>query len=66
MLQLRKGKKIITTFASTYDLADDEKLLTELFGEENLEQIQYVLRMNAFAMCITGAKLRLGNGYIVE
>lgn len=66
MLQLRKNKKIITTFNSTYELAENVELLVTLFKEEQIPAIQKVLRMNAFTMCIYGAKLRLGGGYIVE
>ena len=66
MLHLRKGKKEISRFKTLYDFADEVELITKLFGERNLEKIQRFACQNAFTIAIAGAKLRLGNGYIIE
>lgn len=66
MLHLRKGKKEIARFKTTYEFAENTDLIAGLFGKQNLETIQTIAIGNAFAMAIYGTKLRLGNGYIIE
>lgn len=64
-LKRKKDNKIILQFNTTYELADNEKLLIELFGEDNFKEIQLDLRLNAFKMCLTSTVLDYGD-YIVE
>ena len=66
MLHLRKGKKEIIRFESLYEFADRDDMIKSLFGPENADKIQRFVRQNAFAMAISGARLRLGGGYIIE
>ena len=66
MLHLRKGKKEIAKFDSMYDFANMTDLIINHFGEGNLRAVQNCACRNAFGMAIRGAKLRLGNGYIIE
>lgn len=55
----------IIKFSSLYELADNKKLLLELLGENQLAAIQQFLKMNAFTICIKGAKLRFDK-YVIE
>lgn len=68
MMRLRKGKKIIKEYKSIIALLNDFETLCLITGgdEEHIENIKRALRFNMFGMCINGAKMRLGNGYILE
>ena len=66
MLHLRKGKKEIVKFETLYDFADQEKLIAEHFGTGNVQRVQRIACQNAFALAISGAKLKMGGGYIIE
>ena len=66
MLHLRKGRTEIVKFESLYNFADMDELIEKLFGKANTKSVQDFARKNAFAMAISGAKLRLGNGFIIE
>ena len=65
MLILRKGKKVIKEYETTFDIAEDVELLTAICGS-NVKAAQDFLMRNAFTLAIIGSKARLGNGYIVE
>lgn len=66
MLRLRKGKKELARFKSLYEFADMESLISEIYGPHNLQAVQSQIRKCAFGMAISGAKVRLGRGYIIE
>ena len=66
MLRLRKGKKVLATYKSSADFADDIETLTKYFPQKLHKSIQYALRQNMFGFAIKGASMRLGNGYIFE
>ena len=64
-LVFRKGKKIIKTYSSAYNFAEDADTLTEHFGT-NAKAVARFAAQNAFGLCMIGAKAKLGNGYILE
>ena len=66
MLRLRKGKKVLATYKSSADFADDIETLTKYFPQTVHKSIQYALRKNIFGFAIKGTSMRLGNGYIFE
>lgn len=70
MVVFRKAKTIITKELTAYGIADSsifhDTLVKAGATEEQVKRMRLALQQNAFSLCIHGAQLRLGNGYIVE
>lgn len=57
MLKLRRNNKIIKEYESAYDFAEDVEMLASILhtmDESKINQIQYKLRVNAFAFAMGG------------
>lgn len=64
-LILRKGKKVIKSYPTAYDMAEDTETLKTCFPR-SYKEVKSFVAQNAFTFAIVGAKAKLGNGYIAE
>ncbi len=65
-LRLRKGKKILATYKSSADFAEDKATLEKYFAPVVIPKIQDAMMKNLFGFAIRGAKMNLGNGFVFE
>ncbi len=65
-LRLRKGKKVLATYKSSADFAEDTVTLEKYFTPAIIPQIQNAMMKNLFGFAIRGAKMNLGNGFVFE
>lgn len=63
MLALQKNSKTIKTYTTAYELADDIENVIAGRDISFYNKAKAVLRQNAFAMAIKGAKITFGGGY---
>lgn len=64
-LRFRKAKKVIQTYKTAYDFADDVENL-KIFPPSMIERVKSSAMQNAFMLCMPGTKIDFGNGYMLE
>lgn len=62
MIDLVKGKKILKSYPTGYDAAEDAGILKNYgYNDSQIAGIRKALNVNAFALAIKGNKISIGN-----
>lgn len=64
-VKLRKGRAVVAEYRTAYEAAADAETLQRCFSDR-AEHVKDILNKNAFALCINGAKIRAGCGFVYE